>query len=68
PRGIVYVLGERWDATAEDPPIEPETPVVVTEATGLKLVVKRDPASIKLLTAAPETAATTETAPEQTPV
>jgi membrane-bound serine protease (ClpP class) len=59
PKGIVYVKGERWDATAEDPPLEEGTPVIVTEANGLRLQVKRDPASVKLLPAA-------SSAPEQT--
>ena len=49
PRGVVWVAGERWDATAEDPPLDDETPIVVTASEGLKLSVKRDPASIKLL-------------------
>jgi membrane-bound serine protease (ClpP class) len=53
PRGVVWVAGERWDAVAEDPPIEEDTPVIVTETAGLRLHVKRDPASIKLLPAAP---------------
>jgi membrane-bound serine protease (ClpP class) len=54
PRGVVWVAGERWDATAEDPPLEEETPVIVLRKDGLTLTVKRDPASIKLLPAAPE--------------
>ena len=53
PRGIVMVRGERWDATADDPPIEEDAPVVVLSTDGLKLRVKRDPASIKLLPAPP---------------
>jgi membrane-bound serine protease (ClpP class) len=51
PRGYVTVAGERWEATAEDPPIEEDAAVVVTSAAGLRLIVKRDPASIKLLPA-----------------
>ena len=51
PRGVVHVAGERWDATAEDPPLDEDTPVIVTATEGLRLVVKRDPASIKLLPA-----------------
>ena len=50
--GEISLRGERWDATAEDPPIEEGAPVIVTAADGLKLRVKRDPASIKLLPAA----------------
>jgi membrane-bound serine protease (ClpP class) len=57
PRGVVWVAGERWDATAEDPPLDDETPIIVTASEGLKLFVKRDPASIKLL---PVAAASTE--------
>ena len=52
PRGVVWVEGERWDATAVDPPIEDDTPVIVTGSEGLHLMVRRDPASIKLLPAA----------------
>jgi membrane-bound serine protease (ClpP class) len=52
PRGVVYVAGETWEATAEDPPIEEGAPVIVTQTEGLRLRVKRDPASIKLLPAA----------------
>jgi membrane-bound serine protease (ClpP class) len=51
PKGTVQVAGERWDATAEDPPIEEDAPVIVTQKTGLRLHVKRDPASIPLLPA-----------------
>jgi membrane-bound serine protease (ClpP class) len=53
PTGYVSVAGERWEATAEDPPIEEEAPIVVTATAGLRLVVKRDPASIKALPPAP---------------
>jgi membrane-bound serine protease (ClpP class) len=49
PTGYVYILGERWEATAEDPPLEEGTPIIVTRVEGLHLTVKRDPASIKLL-------------------
>ncbi len=49
PGGHVWVKGERWDATAEDPPLPDETPIVVTGARGFHLFVKRDPASIPLL-------------------
>jgi len=52
PKGVVLVRGERWDAIAEDAPLEEETPVVVTGLDGLRLTVKRDPASIRLLPAA----------------
>jgi membrane-bound ClpP family serine protease len=49
PNGYVYIQGERWEATAEDPPLSEDTAVVVTQVEGLRLTVKRDPASIKLL-------------------
>lgn len=51
PDGHVWIKGERWDATAEDPSLPAETPVVVTGTRGFHLFVKRDPASIPLLTA-----------------
>ncbi|HXH21779.1 MAG TPA: nodulation protein NfeD [Dehalococcoidia bacterium] len=49
PLGYVYVEGERWEAIAEDPPLGEDTPVIVTGKEGLRLKVKRDPASIPLL-------------------
>jgi membrane-bound serine protease (ClpP class) len=50
PDGAVWIAGERWDATAADGDlIEDGTPVIVTAKDGLHLVVKRDPASVKLL-------------------
>ena len=49
PKGPVLVQGERWDAIAEDPPLDEGTPIVVTKAEGFRLTVKRDPASIPLL-------------------
>jgi membrane-bound serine protease (ClpP class) len=53
PKGVVLVSGETWDATSEDDyPIEPDAPIIVTATEGLRLRVKRDPASIKLLPAA----------------
>jgi membrane-bound serine protease (ClpP class) len=52
PTGYVYIQGERWEAVAEDPPLYEDTPIVVTAVDGLRLTVKRDPASIKLLPAA----------------
>ena len=55
PKGVVLVAGERWDATADDPPLEEDAEIVVTRVEGLHLRVKRDPASIKLLPAASET-------------
>jgi membrane-bound serine protease (ClpP class) len=62
PNGPVLVQGERWDATAEDPPLDEGTPIIVTKAEGFRLTVKRDPASIPLLPQAssppPEEAAT----------
>ena len=51
PEGVVWVDGERWDATSEDGILEADTDVVVTATKGLRLTVKRDPASIKLLPA-----------------
>lgn len=51
PKGVVFVKGERWDATAEDGPLEEGASVIVTGANGLRLQVKRDPASVKLLPA-----------------
>ncbi len=51
PTGYVYVEGERWEATAEDPPLGEDTPVIVTDVSGLRLKVKRDPASVPLLPA-----------------
>jgi membrane-bound ClpP family serine protease len=50
PKGSVLVTGERWEATAEDPPLPDETPIVVTGSQGFRLTVKRDPATIPLLT------------------
>jgi membrane-bound serine protease (ClpP class) len=50
PVGSVLVTGERWDAKAEDPPLPDNTPIVVTASQGFHLTVKRDPASIPLLT------------------
>ncbi len=49
PDGHVWVKGERWDATAEDPPLPDGTPILVTGTRGFHLFVKRDPASIPLL-------------------
>lgn len=43
PDGFVFVRGERWKATAEDPPIAEGEPVVITDVTGLKLTVRREP-------------------------
>ena len=57
PQGFVSIEGERWEAVAEDPPIEAEAAVIVTAMTGLRLQVKRDPAAIKLLPAGETTAA-----------
>jgi membrane-bound serine protease (ClpP class) len=53
PHGHVWVKGERWDATAEDPALPEETPIIVTGTRGFHLFVKRDPASIPLLTSGP---------------
>jgi membrane-bound serine protease (ClpP class) len=49
PEGQVLVAGERWEATAEDPPLPEDTPIIVTAIEGFHLTVKRDPASIRLL-------------------
>jgi membrane-bound serine protease (ClpP class) len=49
PKGIVSVEGERWEATAEDAPLPEGTPIVVVASEGLRLRVRRDPASIRLL-------------------
>jgi membrane-bound serine protease (ClpP class) len=51
PRGYVTVEGERWEATSEEGLIEDETPIVVTQTAGLRLIVKRDPAYVRLLPA-----------------
>jgi membrane-bound serine protease (ClpP class) len=51
PRGSVLVAGERWDATADDAPIDDDTPIIVTGSECLRLTVKRDPAYIRLLPA-----------------
>ena len=53
PNGPVLVAGERWDARAEDPPLDEGTAIVVTASEGFRLQVKRDPASIPLLGAGP---------------
>jgi membrane-bound serine protease (ClpP class) len=60
PKGAVLVIGERWEATAEDPPLPDDTPIVVTASQGFHLTVKRDPASILLLTAGESPAAEQE--------
>ena len=39
PKGVVLVEGERWTATAEKGPIEPEEEVIITKVEGLKLTV-----------------------------
>ena len=54
PDGPVLVAGERWDATAEDAPLNEGTAIVVTASEGFRLQVKRDPASIPLLSAGPQ--------------
>ena len=54
PDGPVLVAGERWDATAEDAPLNEGTAIVVTASEGFRLQVKRDPASIALLPAGPQ--------------
>lgn len=53
PDGIVLVNGERWNATAEEGHLEEGAQVLVTRVHGLKVTVKRDPASVKLLPPAP---------------
>jgi membrane-bound ClpP family serine protease len=52
----VWVDGERWDATSEDGFLDDGTPIIVTSKRGLHLMVKRDPASIRLLPAGQATA------------
>jgi membrane-bound serine protease (ClpP class) len=52
PSGTVRVRGELWNALAEDAPLESGAEIIVTDVDGLRLTVKRDPASIKLLPAA----------------
>jgi membrane-bound serine protease (ClpP class) len=52
PDGVVLVMGERWNATAEDGPIHEDEHVLVTRVDGLKLRVRRDPAYLKALPAA----------------
>ncbi len=62
PDGHVWIKGERWTATAEDPPLAEDTPIVVTSARGFHLFVKRDPAKIPLLPpGSEEDAVTSET-------
>jgi membrane-bound serine protease (ClpP class) len=51
PHGQVWIKGEFWSATAEDPSLPADTPIIVTGTRGFHLFVKRDPASIPLLTA-----------------
>ncbi len=41
PTGFVFIRGERWQATAEDPPIASGEPVKITAVKGLKLTVRR---------------------------
>ncbi len=54
PKGAVLVEGERWDAITDDGElIEDGTPIIVTRSEGFLLYVKRDPAFVKLLPAAP---------------
>ena len=52
PRGVVLVLGERWEAVADpdDGLISEDTPIIVTASKGFILHVKRDPEFVKLLT------------------
>jgi membrane-bound serine protease (ClpP class) len=49
PDGVVWVAGERWEAVSEDGSIELDDSIIVSAIDGLKLTVRRDPASIKLL-------------------
>lgn len=56
PRGVVLVQGERWDAIAEDGPINDDTPIVVSKTEGFLLYVRHDPEFIKLLPAGNVTA------------
>jgi membrane-bound serine protease (ClpP class) len=43
PSGQVFLQGERWQATAEDPPVQMGEKVVVTSVRGLRLSVRRAP-------------------------
>jgi membrane-bound serine protease (ClpP class) len=56
PDGIVLVNGERWNATAEEGHLEEGAQVLVTRVEGLKVTVKRDPSSLKLLPPPPSPA------------
>jgi membrane-bound serine protease (ClpP class) len=67
PVGSVLVTGERWDAKAEDPPLPDNTPIVVTASQGFHLTVKRDPASIPLLTSGHPQSQESEEAVTSTP-
>jgi membrane-bound ClpP family serine protease len=67
PVGSVLVTGERWDAKAEDPPLPDNTPIVVTASQGFHLTVKRDPASIPLLTSGHPLSEESEEAVTSTP-
>jgi membrane-bound serine protease (ClpP class) len=49
PTGVVWVGGERWEAIADEGPIEEEASVIIVAKEGLRLHVRRDPASVKLL-------------------
>jgi len=59
PSGQVTIQGERWDATAEEPPIEAGVAVIVTHASGLRLTVRPDPSD-----APPDSPATEEGQPQ----
>jgi membrane-bound serine protease (ClpP class) len=49
PSGYVDLKGERWDATADDPPIDAGEPVVVTDASSIHLRVRREtPAAVEV--------------------
>jgi membrane-bound serine protease (ClpP class) len=41
PRGIVFMEGARWQATAEDPPVAVGERVEITAVNGLKLTVRK---------------------------
>ena len=47
PSGQVFLQGERWQATAEDPPVQVGEKVVVISVRGLRLTVRRAPKAEK---------------------
>ena len=41
PKGIVFVDGERWNATSDSGQVEPDEEVIITKVEGLKLRVNK---------------------------